>query len=261
MSGSKTVRTVAGYVLPPVVAIVLLLAFWEFYIAWRDVHIIVMPAPSDVVERFVEDPQYFWREAGWTLYEATFGLVIGSVFAIVTAAVMAHSRLVERTLFPLAIIMKVTPLVAIAPVLVIVLGFGTTPKIVVAALLSFFPMLVNALNGFRDVNPGALEFMRSMRASTWQVFTKLRLPGAQPYLFAALRITYPLALIGAVVAEWFTGDRGLGVVIYVANANLDTPTLFASIAVLAFLGIVINVALSLVERRLLFWHETVRTTN
>jgi NitT/TauT family transport system permease protein len=236
------------------------LAFWEFYIAWKDVHIIVMPAPSDVVERFFEDPVFFWREASWTLYEATLGLALGSIAAIILAAIMAHSRLVERTVFPLAIVIKVTPLVAIAPVLVIVLGFGTTPKIVVAALLSFFPMLVNALTGFRDVNQGALEFMHSLRASTWQVFTKLRLPSAQPYLFAAIRITYPLALIGAVVAEWFTGDRGLGVVIYVANANLDTPTLFASIAVLAFLGVIINLALSVLERRVLFWHESVRTT-
>lgn len=253
-------RTFVWYVLPPAAAFALVLAFWEFYIAWKDVHIIVMPAPSDVAGRFFEDPRFFWREALWTLYEATLGLALGSIAAIVLAAVMAHSRLVERTVFPLAVVIKVTPLVAIAPVLVIVLGFGTTPKILVAALLSFFPMLVNALSGFRDVNQGALEFMHSLRASTWQVFTKLRLPSAQPYLFAAIRITYPLALIGAVVAEWFTGDRGLGVVIYVANANLDTPTLFASIAVLACLGVIINLALSVLERRVLFWHETVRTT-
>src|SRR3990170_4755665 len=128
-----------------------------------------------------------------------------------------------------------------------------------AALLSFFPTLVNAITGFRDVNPGALEFLRSLRASSWQVFWKLRLPSALPYLFAALKVTYPLALIGAVVAEWFTGDRGLGLVIFVANYNLDTPTLFAAIGVLALTGVSLNVILSLAERRLLFWHQTIRT--
>jgi NitT/TauT family transport system permease protein len=245
---------------PPLLAFAGLIAFWEFYIAWKDVHIIVMPAPSDVAERFFEDPAFFWREGSWTFYEATLGLFFGSAVAIVLAAIMAHSRPVERAVFPLAILVKVTPLVAIAPVLVIILGFGTTPKVVVAALLSFFPMLVNAMAGFRDVNQGALDFMRSLHASTWQVFWKLRVPGSLPHLFAAVRITYPLALIGAVVAEWFTGDRGLGVVIYVANANLDTPTLFAAIAVLAIVGVVINVVLSLVERRMLFWHESVRST-
>ncbi|MDO8616476.1 MAG: ABC transporter permease [Dehalococcoidia bacterium] len=253
-------RAFAAHVLPPAAALVLALLMWEAWVQWRDVSILVVPPPSAVAERFFERPGFFWREGGWTLYEATLGLLLGSAVAIGLAVVMAHSTLAERTLFPLAIIVKVTPLVAVAPVLVILLGFGTTPKVVVAALLSFFPMLLNAMTGFRDVNPGALQFLRSLRASPWQVFWKLRVPSAQPYLLVALKITYPLALIGAVVAEWFTGDRGLGLVIFSANYNLDTPTLFAAIGVLAMTGVSINVLLSLVERRLLFWHESVRST-
>jgi len=135
------------------------------------------------------------------------------------------------------------------------------PKIIVAALISFFPILVNGVTGFRAVNPGALEFLRSLRASPWQIFIKLRAPSALPYLFAALKVTMPLALIGAVVAEWFTGDRGLGFVIFAANYNLDTPTLFAAVAVLAIMGVTLNVLVSLTERRLLFWHEAFRTNN
>ena len=255
-----TIRSLAETVLPPLVAFAALIAFWEFYIAWKDVHIIVMPPPSEVAERFVEERSLLWREGAWTLYEASLGLMFGSVAAVSLAAAMAHSRLIERAIFPLAIVVKVTPMVAVAPVLVIILGFGLTPKVVVAALLSFFPMLVNAMTGFRDVNQGALEFMRSIRASTWQVFWKLRVPGSLPYVFAALRITFPLAIIGAVVAEWFAGTRGLGYVIYVANANLNTPRLFAAIAVLAICGVAINFVLSLIERRVLFWHESVRST-
>jgi NitT/TauT family transport system permease protein len=102
--------------------------------------------------------------------------------------------------------------------------------------------------------------MRSLNASPWQVFWKLRLPSALPFLFAALKVTYPLALTGAVVAEWFVGNRGLGLVIYRANSNLDTPTLFAAIAVLALSGVLIYTLISLVERRVLFWHESVRST-
>ena len=256
---NRTVRTVADHVLPPALALSAALLFWEFWVQWRDISIIVVPPPSAVLERFLDAPAFFWGEGGWTLYEATLGLLLGSSFAIALATAMAHSRLAERSLFPLAIIIKVTPIVAVAPVLVILLGFGTTPKVIVAALISFFPMLVNSMTGFRDVNPGALEFMRSLRASSWQIFWKLRLPSALPYLFAALKVTYPLALIGAVVAEWFTGDRGLGLVIFVANYNLDTPTLFAAIGVLALTGVSLNVILSLAERRLLFWHQTIRT--
>jgi len=174
--------------------------------------------------------------------------------------VMSHSQTAERTVMPLALSMKMTPLVAIGPVLVIAMGFGTEPKVAMAALLCFFPTLVNAITGFRDVNIGALEFMRSINASRWQVFWKLRWPSALPYLFAALKVTYPLALTGAVVAEWFVGNRGLGLVIYRANSNLDTPTLFAAIAVLAITGIAIYGIISALERRLLFWHESVRNT-
>ncbi len=256
---NQILRSLAAHILPPALALIGALLFWEFWVQWRDIAIIVVPPPSEVLERILDDPAFFWREGGWTLYEATLGLLLGSSFALALAVAMAHSRLTERALFPLAIIIKVTPIVAVAPVLVIGFGFGTTPKILVAALLSFFPMLVNAMTGFRDVNPGALEFMRSLRASPWQLFWKLRLPSALPYLFAALKITYPLALIGAVVAEWFTGDRGLGLVIFVANANLDTPTLFAAVGVLALTGVTLNILLYLTERRLLFWHETIRT--
>jgi NitT/TauT family transport system permease protein len=253
------IRSVVAYALPPAVALTTAVLFWEFWVSWRDIALIVVPPPSAVVERFFEEPGFFWREGAWTLYEATLGLVLGSAFAVALAIAMAHSTLTERALFPLAIVIKVTPIVAVAPVLVIAFGFGTTPKIVVAALLSFFPMLVNTMTGLRDVNSGALEFMRSLRASPWQLFWKLRLPSALPYVFAALKVTYPLALIGAVVAEWFTGDHGLGVVIFVANYNLDTPTLFAAIGVLALTGVALNIILSLIERRLLFWHETIRT--
>lgn len=255
----RAMKAFVAYVLPPALALTVALLLWEIWVSWRDVAIIVVPPPSAVIERFFEDPDFFWREGGYTLYEATLGLLAGSAFAFALAVLMAHSRLAERTLFPLAIIIKVTPLVAVAPVLVILLGFGTAPKIIVAALLSFFPTLVNAMTGLRDVNPGALQFLRSLHASAWQVFWKLRVPSATPYLFAALKVTYPLALIGAVVAEWFTGDRGLGLVIFVANSNLDTPTLFAAVGVLAITGITINATLSLLERRLLFWHESTRS--
>lgn len=256
----RPVRSVLAYVLPPALLLVALFAFWELYVEWRGISIIVVPPPSEVVERFFERPDWFWEQGWYTLYEATAGLFFGSFVAILLAVLMAHSKLAERTFLPLAIVVKVTPLVAIAPVLVIIFGFGTTPKIIVAALLSFFPTLVNAMVGFRDVNEGAHRFLKSMHASPWQIFWKLRVPGALPYLFAALKVTYPLALIGAVVAEWFTGNRGLGVVIWSANQNLDTPTLFAAIGVLAITGVTINILLSVIERRVLFWHESVRSS-
>jgi NitT/TauT family transport system permease protein len=211
-----------------------------------------------VLDRLRDEPSFFVGEGLVTLYEAVLGLACGGSIAILAAVAMAHSRLVERTLFPIAILIKVTPIVAIAPLLAIWFGFGLAPRVVIAALISFFPVLVNTITGLRSTNPDALAFLVSIHASSLEVFLKLRLPSSLPYLFAALKVSMPLALIGAVVAEWFSADEGLGLVIFASNAQLDTPTLFAAVTVLAVMGVILNLALSLLERAVLFWHESVR---
>ncbi|HVP06171.1 MAG TPA: ABC transporter permease [Dehalococcoidia bacterium] len=255
----RTLRVAAGYVLPPLLAFALLVAFWEAYVAWKDVSVVVVPAPHRIAQRLWDDPWFFCKEGAYTLYEATAGLLIGTSVALALALVMSYSRLLERAIFPIAIAVKVTPIVAISPVLVVIFGFGVTPKLIVATLLCFFPMLVNATIGFRDVNSAQLEFFRSLSASRWQVFWKLRAPSSLPYIVSALKITYPLALTGAVVAEWFSGTHGLGYVVYSAWLNLRTPELFAAIGVLAVTGVALYATLSLIEQRVLFWHESVRS--
>ena len=169
---------------------------------------------------------------------------------------MAHSRVLERSLFPLAVLVKVTPIVAVAPLLVIWLGFGSLPIALIAALITFFPVLVNAMSGLRSVNPGALDFFHSLHASRKEIFFRLRVPSSLPYLFAAFRIAIPLSVIGAVVGEYFSANRGLGSVVIVAHNNLDMPTLFSAILSLAFIGISLTIATPYLERRVLFWHES-----
>ena len=169
---------------------------------------------------------------------------------------MSQSRFLERAIFPLAILVKVTPIVAIAPLLTIWFGFGLMPKVFISALIVFFPVMVNALVGFRSVNPNALALFESLAAGRAEVFLKLRLPSSLPYLFAAFKVSIPLSVIGAVVAEWFSGDRGLGSVIYIANNNLDMPTAFAGIFTLAAIGVGLFLVTTFIERRVLFWHES-----
>ena len=151
-------------------------------------------------------------------------------------------------------------MVAIAPLLVIWLGFGPLPKIIVAALISFFPILANALTGFRAVNPTMLAFLRSIHASRLEIFIKLRLPYALPYLFAAFKVATTLSVIGAVVAEWTGAERGLRAVAMRAHSNLDMVTLAAAVLVLALFGIGLYLIVGALERRLLFWHESVLST-
>lgn len=245
-----------GHLIPPLVALAVAAGVWEAWVQLRGVPTYLVPAPSEIAERLAEDPALFAREGWQTLYGALLGFALGSGVSILLAVVMSHSRFLERSIFPLAIMVKVTPIVAIAPLLAIWFGFGLMPKVFIAALIVFFPVMVNAIVGFRSVDPGALAFMQSLSASTGEIFLKLRLPSSLPYLFAAFKVSIPLSVIGAVVAEWFSGNRGLGRVIQVSNANLDMPTAFGAIVSLAVLGIGLYLITSALERRLLFWHES-----
>ena len=242
--------------LPAAAAIAAVIGAWEVWIRAAGVPVYIAPAPSVALSRLFGDIGFFATHGAITLGEAMAGFALGSGAAFAAATLMAHSRLLERILLPLAILVKVTPIVAVAPLFVIWFGFGSLPKILIAALITFFPTLVNAIVGLRSVNPDALDFFRSLAASRARIYFGLRLPSSLPYLFAAFRISVPLSVIGAVVAEWFSGDRGLGAVIIVAHNNLDMPTLFAAIILLAAIGVGLTAAAALAERKAVFWHES-----
>jgi len=249
-------RETAALILPAVIALALAFGAWEAWIEIKDVKPYLVPAPSAVVQRLWEDPWFFTQEGLRTLEAAMLGFLAGTGVALALATLMSQARVLERSIFPLAILVKVTPIVAIAPLLTIWFGFGLMPKVFIAGLIVFFPIMVNALIGFRSVNPNALALFESLSASRFEVFWRLRLPSSLPYLFAAFRFSIPLSVIGAVVAEWFSGDRGLGSVIYIANNNLDMETAFAGVFMLAILGVALFLVTTAVERRVLFWHES-----
>ena len=249
-----------SYALPTLVALAVLVAVWEAWTRLVGVPVYIMPGPTAVLDRLAGDLGFFLGRGTVTLVEAAAGFALGSSVAFCLAAVMAHSLFLERALFPMAVLLKVTPIVAVAPLFVIWFGFGYAPIVLIAALIAFFPVLVNTLAGLRSVSPDALDVFLSVNASRREVFLKLRVPSSLPYLFAAFRITVPLSVIGAVVGEFFNGSRGLGGVIFVAHHNLDMPTSFAAILVLALMGIGMFVLTAYVERRVLFWHESVITS-
>jgi NitT/TauT family transport system permease protein len=241
---------------PPVIAVAVTLVLWETWIQLRDVPHYLVPAPSAIVAAFRAEPARFLGAGVTSLLEALGGLVVGSGTAFLFAVVMAHSRPLERALYPLALLVKVTPIIAVAPLFIIWFGFGAWPKVLIAALITFFPMLVNAVTGLRSVDPAAHDFMRTLDASTWRTFLYLRLPSSLPYVLAALRICVPLSLIGAVVAEWMAGDGGVGQVILIANSDFDTASLFAAVLVLATIAVSLSAAVAYAEHRLLAWHES-----
>ena len=249
-----------GYLLPLVVAVAALTIGWHLWTQIADVPVYLVPAPLIVLKRLFGDIGFFAGHGAVTFLHAVAGLLLGSTVAVSAATAMAHSRFLERSLFPLAVMVKVTPIVAVAPLLVIWFGFGSPPIVTTAALITFFPVLVNTLTGLRSVNPGALDFFRSVDASAAEVYFKLRVPSSLPYVFAAFRVAIPLSIIGAVVGEFFGGGRGLGSVIFAAHHNLDMPTSFSAILVLAAMGISLTVVPSHIERRVLFWHDSFITS-
>ena len=213
----------------------------------------LLPAPSLILTTLAAHPLDYALAASITLAEALTGLIIGVLAGVVIAALLTLRPGLEGGVMTLAILVKSTPMVAIAPLLTIWLGFGVLPKVLITALMTFFPVLVNVLSGLQHPDPALLDLFQSWRTSRWQTFLNLRLPSSLPYLFAALKISAPLALIGAVVAEWTGASGGLGRTMWLAYTNLNLPFLFAAIFVLAAAGMVIYTTLAWAERRIIFW--------
>ncbi|MCZ7573603.1 MAG: ABC transporter permease [Ardenticatenaceae bacterium] len=251
-------QATTGRSLLPVLLLLLLVILWEVIVKVRGISVIILPAPSVVFQRLLEEPGYFFIENGLiTLYEAVAGFALGAAVAIALASVMVHSSLVERTAFPLAVLVKATPIVVIAPLLVIWFGYGPMPKIIMASLICFFPILVNTIVGLRSVDATSLEFFHSLAASKWEIFRQLRIPHSLPYVLASFKTAASLSVIGAVVAEWAGAGRGLGRVVFIKAANLDQAAVFAGVFVLAAMGILLTAIVGWLEKRLLYWHESV----
>lgn len=243
------VRPMLAWVLPPLIALLLLAVAVEIWVRVAEVSVWVMPRPTTVVENFFTDFGLYFSEGLKTLGVSLGGLAIGTAAATLLAAGVAHSNILERAVLPIAIMVKVTPVVALIPLFIIWLGHDWNPKIAIAALITYFPVLINAIAGFRDVDPRMHDFFRSVDASTWEIFRHLRLPAAIPYLFASLKISVTLSLIGAVVAEFFlSGHGGLGAVIWIEQNNLRLEKVFAAVLMLTLIGVTLSTAVVLAER-------------
>ena len=240
--------------IPPLIALIAAGAAIEIWVRAAEVSIYLLPRPSSVLEEFFGDFGRYFEAGMQTLGVSVGGLAIGTLGATVLAAAVAHSPLLERALLPIAIMVKVTPVVAVIPILIIWLGYGWEPKVAITALITYFPVLINAISGFRDVDPRMVDFFRSVDASTWETLLRLRLPAAIPFLFAALKISVTLSLIGAVVAEFFIArEAGLGSIVRLEYEQLGLPSVFAAVLMLTLLGVALSTAAVAVER-LLSWN-------
>jgi NitT/TauT family transport system permease protein len=220
----------------------------------------LIPAPADVWNTMVGSAGFLWGNTLVTLYETVAGFAIAAVGGIAIAMWIVYSPNAEKSLYPLLVFAQVIPKVAIAPLFVIWLGFGSAPKVLVAVLVAFFPVVVSTIAGLRSVDPDLLDLAATMGSSQWKTFRKIRFPAALPHVFSGLKVAATLAVIGAVVGEFVGANEGIGYVLLNANGNLNTPMLYAGLVILSAIGIVVFMVIEIAERVLIPWHPSHRLT-
>jgi len=241
----------------PVLTLILFLLGWEAVVRLGAYPAFILPSPARVAEKFVAVALdgTLWRHLGVTLVEVLGGLAIGVSLAVVLGYAVAKSVAIERALSPYLVASQAIPIVAIAPLLVIWFGPGLLSKVLVSALIVFFPILVNTIAGVRGVSQDLRDLMRSLQATPWQVFTKLEVPAAMPVLLAGLKVGATLSVIGAVVGEFAGSDAGLGFMINLADGQYDTARVFVGVLALIMLALSLYGAVGLLEKRALRWRE------
>jgi NitT/TauT family transport system permease protein len=231
------------------------LAVWETAVRLLRIPAFILPAPSQVAAALYRGAvsgiylQHFWI----TLVETLLGFALGSVIAFAIGTALAASRSIEYFLYPYIVMFQSMPKVALAPLVVVWFGLGITSKVVSAALIAFFPLLVNTIVGLRSADEDRVDLMRSLAASELQIFWMLRLPSALPFIMAGLEVSMVFSLVGAIVAEFVGAEAGLGMLIQSRNFSMDVAGEFALLFILAAMGLALNAVLVSVRRRVLFW--------
>lgn len=219
--------------------------FIAFLTGWvllsRNVSALVFPNPLSVANELVKNVMNgeLWKHFQVTLVEILLGFALGGLLGLGCGALLAHSRRARNILMPYLVTTQAVPKFALAPIFVIWFGFGITPKVIITALIAFFPLLENTIVGLHACEPEALKLFKSLRASQWQVFVKLRFPSAIPFIFAGLRVAMVFSIVGAIVAEYVGANVGLGALIIVSQGTMDTPLMFGVFVVTTVLGLVL----------------------
>lgn len=244
------------YALVPLVFIIVILV-WEFGTRLIGVNEFVLPRPSQIWEALTQQlaSVQFWHHTWVTVQEAGIGFAIAVVVATGLGVLVSRSTIVEKTVMPYVVAFQAVPKVALAPLFVVWFGFGLTSKIVMAAVIAFFPMLINVIEGLKAVEKDKIEMLTTFGASESQIFRMARLPSALPFIFAGLDVGAVFAVLGAVVGEFIGAQEGLGYLLLNANYNFDIPTMFAVLVVLSAIGLLAHIIIRYLQRKVTFWAE------
>ena len=235
----------------PVLGALSLLAFWQFLIPLFGVPKYIVPTPWQVMLRIAADPLLLWQNLVPTFIESILGFIIGNLAAILLAIGFVYNKRVEQAYFPVVLFLNTIPVLALAPIIVLIFGIGILPKVIIASIICFFPTLVNMTRGLELVSASEKDLMHVLSASGFEIFWKLRAPRSLPFLFASLRIASTACVVGAIVGEWIGANKELGAVIIQSTFNYRSDLLYAAIIVSSSLAVAIFLVVTAVERRII----------
>lgn len=233
--------------------ILLLLALWEAAVEVFAVPPFLLPAPSAVAVELVARWPLYLQQAQSTLLATLLGFAVAAVAGIALGMAIAYSWIFRGVLYPVILVLQVVPKVAVAPLIIVWVGYGLPSRVLVAAVISFFPIVMNTVTGLKSVEPELLDLVRMLRGSRTQEFVKIAFPNAMPLIFSGLKVAITLAVIGAIVAEFISSNSGLGYLILVANSELNVAMSFAALIVLSVMGLLLFGLVGLCERVLVPW--------
>jgi putative hydroxymethylpyrimidine transport system permease protein len=240
---------------PPILLLAGLIALWELVVRAADVPDYLFPAPSAVAAALRDDAGTLGDATLVTAREMLLGYLLALVLGLAFAVLLHFSALLRRALLPLLVVSQTVPTVVLAPILAILLGYGIGPKLIVVAIVCFFPIVVNAVDGLRATDPELVRMMRTLHGTRWSLFRRVEFPGALPMIFSGARIAATYAAVGAVFGEWAGSSEGLGFVMLQSQPSLDTAVIFASVSILSLLALALYGLVTLAERLLVPWNS------
>lgn len=235
----------------PIAGALSIILAWQFLLPAAGVPSYIAPTPTRIAGVFQQQWPLLFDNFWPTLVEALSGFFIGNISAVLLAVVFVYSRVVQAAYFPVVLFFNTIPILALSPIIILIFGLGMTPKIIIAAVICFFPTLVNMIRGLNSASHNEQELLRVLSATPWEIFWRLRLPRSLPMLFSSLRIASATAVIGAIVGEWIGSDKGLGALIIQATFNYQSDRLYAAIVLSSSMSIAIFLSVVMIERRVI----------
>lgn len=232
----------------------LVLVMWEVVVRDTKIETWILPAPSAVLQSFWAGRDLIWQHGQQTIFETALGFGIAIIIGVVIATVIDLSEVLRKSIYPLLVISQTIPIIAVAPLFIIWFGYGLLPKVIVVALVCFFPVAVNLADGYRMVDRDMVRLMLAMGAGRSQIFRMVKLPAALPFFFSGLRVAGTYSVMGAVIGEWLGADKGLGILMTRSSQSFLTDRVFATIMVITLLSLLVTVFIDLLARAVMPWY-------